>query len=84
MSAVMIMEKGGSFKRTKHMIIRYHFIREHVQSGMIEFFRSPTEDHVADIGTKVHSVGRLNHLLKLLSWVHDESQPSPKAGAKRA
>ena len=51
MSAVTIMEKGGTFKRTKHILTRYQFITEHVRNGVIAFLRCPTEEHIADLLT---------------------------------
>ena len=37
---------------TKHISIRYHFVREHVQSGEIEMHFVPTDQQLADIFTK--------------------------------
>ena len=37
---------------TKHISIRYHFIREHVQAGDIEMHFVPTDQQLADIFTK--------------------------------
>ena len=68
MSAVTIMEKGGTFKRTKHILTRYMFINEHVRAGVICFLRCPTDVHVADLLTKVQTGVRLSQLLSLLSW----------------
>jgi hypothetical protein len=68
MSAVTIMENGPQFKRGKHMVVRYQFLLESMQEGIISFFRCPTDSHVADIGTKVHSSSKLVHLLSLLNW----------------
>ena len=37
---------------TKHISIRYHFIREHVMEGTIELHFVPTDQQLADIFTK--------------------------------
>ena len=37
---------------TKHISIRYHFIREHVEEGTVELVFVPTDQQVADIFTK--------------------------------
>jgi hypothetical protein len=68
MSAVSIMEKGGTFKRTKHILTRYQFITEHYKSGVITFLRCPTDVHIADLLTKVQPAGRLGQLMALIGW----------------
>jgi len=67
-SAVTLMENGGQFKRSKHMLIRLSYLQEQVQQGTIAFFRCPTEDHIADIGTKPHSPATLERLMGLLPF----------------
>jgi hypothetical protein len=39
-------------KRTKHIAIRYHFIRERIESGELDLIYIPTKDQQADILTK--------------------------------
>jgi hypothetical protein len=39
-------------KRTKHIDIRHHFIRDHLEKGDISLEWVPTEDMTADILTK--------------------------------
>lgn len=39
-------------RRTKHIDIRYHYIREFVENGYGDIFWCPTEDQVADAFTK--------------------------------
>ena len=39
-------------KRTKHIDIRYHFIRERVASGEVELRYVPTAEQLADLLTK--------------------------------
>jgi hypothetical protein len=39
-------------KRTKHINIRYHFVREHVSDGSIELTWVPTSEMIADALTK--------------------------------
>jgi hypothetical protein len=38
--------------RTKHIAIRYHFLRDHQQQGDIEIAYINTKDQLADIFTK--------------------------------
>ncbi|KFD64410.1 hypothetical protein M514_23434 [Trichuris suis] len=45
--------------RTKHIAIKYHFIRDKVNDGMIKLNYVPSSDNVADILTK--SLDRRQH-----------------------
>ena len=51
----MLLEKNGrqsSTKRTKHMDIRYFYVREHIQKKTVSVKHCPTEEMVADYFTK--------------------------------
>jgi hypothetical protein len=39
--------------RTKHLNIKYHHFRQHVQSGLLSIHAVRTEDQIADIFTKL-------------------------------
>ena len=39
-------------RRIKHIDIKYHFIREQINSGTVELKYFPTEDMIADMLTK--------------------------------
>ena len=47
-----MVEKALNNKRTKHIDIRFHWIRQLVKDKLIELFYVPTADNVADIMTK--------------------------------
>jgi histone deacetylase 1/2 len=38
--------------RTKHIEVRYHFLRDNVEKGIIVLSHVPTQDQLADIFTK--------------------------------
>ncbi|GJU31286.1 retrovirus-related pol polyprotein from transposon TNT 1-94 [Tanacetum coccineum] len=51
-SAIAISNNPVLHSRTKHIDIRYHFIRDHVLKGEIELHFIPTQYQLADIFTK--------------------------------
>ena len=51
-SAIAMIENPVQHSMTKHISIRYHFIREHVEEGNIELHFVPTDQQLADIFTK--------------------------------
>jgi hypothetical protein len=51
-SAIALTKDGSYHARTKHIDIRYHFIRFIVQNGSIKLIYCPTEEMTADILTK--------------------------------
>ena len=50
--AAAIAQKDLNNQRTKHIDVRFHFIREWVQSGTIKVLKVHTTKNVADIFTK--------------------------------
>ena len=51
-SAIALTKDGSYHARTKHIDIRYHFIRFAVQNGSIKLIYCPTDEMTADILTK--------------------------------
>ncbi|KAL8115689.1 hypothetical protein AgCh_022256 [Apium graveolens] len=51
-SAIAMTGNPVQHSMTKHISIRYHFIREHVMEGTVELHWVPTDQHLADIFTK--------------------------------
>ena len=51
-SAINISKNPIQHSRTKHIEIRHHFIRNHVQNENIVLEFVPTKDQLADIFTK--------------------------------
>ena len=50
---IKISENATAMKRTKHIDIRHHFLREHVENGTIKIMPVATAEQRADIMTKV-------------------------------
>jgi len=51
-SAIAMGENPGQHNRTKHILIRYHFIRDQIEKGSVNLSYCPTQDNVADVFTK--------------------------------
>nr|GEV58078.1 retrovirus-related Pol polyprotein from transposon TNT 1-94 [Tanacetum cinerariifolium] len=52
--------------RTKHIAVRYHFIKEHVEKGTIELYFVKTDYQLADIFTEALLADRFNYLVRRL------------------
>ena len=51
-SAMIMHKSGGSFSRSKHIFIRGCYVKEHLENGSMTLVYCPTENMLADIGTK--------------------------------
>ena len=61
--AIQLAESNASGKRTKHIDVRYHYIREKINSGEIELRHISTVDQLADLLTKGFGATRHHKLL---------------------
>ncbi|GJY41156.1 hypothetical protein Tco_0428426 [Tanacetum coccineum] len=62
-SAIAISCNPVQHSRTKHINIRYHFIKEHVEKGTIELYFVGTEYQLADLFTKALPKERFEFLV---------------------
>nr|GFB08333.1 copia protein [Tanacetum cinerariifolium] len=65
-SAIAISCNPVQHSRTKHIAVRYHFIKEHVEKGTIELYFVKTDYQLADIFTKALPVDRFKYLVRRL------------------
>nr|GFC75401.1 retrovirus-related Pol polyprotein from transposon TNT 1-94 [Tanacetum cinerariifolium] len=65
-SAIDISCNLVQYSRMKHIAVRYHFIKEHVEKGTIELYFVKTDYQLADIFTKALPVNRFNYLVRRL------------------
>ena len=65
-SAIHLSKNPVHHERTKHVDVKYHFVREIISSGKIEIKKVPTEDNPSDMGTKTVTATKLSHCMKLL------------------
>jgi hypothetical protein len=67
-SAIAVSKNGVKGERTKHVDVKYHFITETVESGVVQLQWIPTLQQQADIFTKALAVPGFEHLRgKLMS-----------------
>nr|GEY93290.1 retrovirus-related Pol polyprotein from transposon TNT 1-94 [Tanacetum cinerariifolium] len=62
-SAIAISCNPVQHSRTKHIAVRYHFIKEHVEKGTTELYFVKTDYQLADIFTKALPANRFNYLV---------------------
>ena len=51
-SAISVAKNPVLHSRTKHIDVRYHFLRDNYEKGMIDIVKVASENQVADILTK--------------------------------
>ena len=51
-SAIELAKNLVNHERSKHIDVRFHFIRDHVKEGSVELLHVASQDQVADIFTK--------------------------------
>nr|GEZ38482.1 hypothetical protein [Tanacetum cinerariifolium] len=65
-SAIAISCNPVQHSRTKHIAVRYHFVKEHVEKGTIDLYFVKTDYQLADLFTKALPVDRFNYLVRRL------------------
>ncbi|GJS54364.1 retrovirus-related pol polyprotein from transposon TNT 1-94 [Tanacetum coccineum] len=77
-STIAILNNPVLHSRTKHIDIRYHFIRDHILKGDIELHSVPTDLQLADIFTKPLAEPTFTRLVAELGMLNIEKQVSNK------
>ncbi|GJR30714.1 retrovirus-related pol polyprotein from transposon TNT 1-94 [Tanacetum coccineum] len=65
-AAIAISCNPVQHSRTKHIDVRYHFIKEQVEKGIVELFFVRIEYQLADLFTKALSEDRFKYLVRRL------------------
>nr|GEW49289.1 retrovirus-related Pol polyprotein from transposon TNT 1-94 [Tanacetum cinerariifolium] len=65
-SAIGVSCNPVQHSRTKHITVRYHFIKEHVEKGSIELYFVKTDYQLADLFTKALPADHFNYLVRRL------------------
>nr|GEU65904.1 copia protein [Tanacetum cinerariifolium] len=74
-SAIAILNNPVLHSRTKHIDIRYHFIRDHIFKGDIELHFVPTQYQLTDIFTKPLDEPTFKRLIVELAMLNIDSKP---------
>ena len=69
-SAIAISCNPVHHSKTKHIDVRYHFIKDHVEKGDIELYFVKTDFQLADLFTKPLDVTRFNFLISKLGMLN--------------
>ncbi|GJV74600.1 retrovirus-related pol polyprotein from transposon TNT 1-94 [Tanacetum coccineum] len=77
-SAIAISCNPVQHSKTKHIDIRYHFIKEHVEKGTVEIYFVGTEYQLADLFTKALPKERFEYLVHRIADVHPDELYPPK------
>nr|GFA88117.1 retrovirus-related Pol polyprotein from transposon TNT 1-94 [Tanacetum cinerariifolium] len=72
-SAIAISCNPVQHARTKHIDVRYHFIKDHVEKGTIELYFVGTEYELADLFTKSLPEARFKFLVEKLGMMSRET-----------
>ncbi|KAH9688421.1 hypothetical protein KPL70_015118 [Citrus sinensis] len=65
-SAVFLVKDRTYHARTKHIDVKYHYVREIIKSGVVLLRKIDTKDNPSDMLTKVVSGVKFQHCLKLI------------------
>ena len=79
--AIFLAENNNSGERTKHVDIRYHFVREVIQEGKVKIVFVRSKENVADIFTK-NTTGDIfqQHMQKLV-WSKEQMNEQGAEGS---
>ena len=65
-SAIFLVKNQTYHARTKHIDVKYHYVREIIESGVMLLRKIDTKDNLSDMLMKVVSGVKFQHCLKLI------------------
>lgn len=76
--AIFMAENASAMSRTKHVDLRYHFLREYVEEGFLRIIFVRTANNVSDGFTKnvtadTH-INHMDHFVAKREWCRDNTQ----------
>ncbi|CAI7808008.1 unnamed protein product [Closterium sp. NIES-53] len=78
-SAIRIANKNGSANRTKHIALRYFFVKDEIEKGRLELSYCPTSEMAADYLTKKLGKQKFEYCMLLTGQGHVISSDTPEA-----
>ncbi|KAK1414719.1 hypothetical protein QVD17_30469 [Tagetes erecta] len=71
-AALFITSNPVQHSKTKHIEIRYHFLRDNSEKGLIVLVQVSKENQLADLFTKAFDQGRFEHLVQAIGMINYE------------
>ncbi|KAI3757856.1 hypothetical protein L6452_05399 [Arctium lappa] len=71
-SAISIVNNPVKHSKTKHIEIRYHFIRDCNEKKLVQVVKVHTDNQFADLFTKAFDVGRFTFLVTSVGMINSE------------
>jgi hypothetical protein len=81
--AIALLEHGHFKGRSKHVHLRWCFVCDYVNTGVLRLVQTPTRDQLADIGTKSCPDLQLKFHVLYFAVVFDSIVASPRASSSR-
>ena len=69
-AAIFITKNPVQHSKTKHIEIRYHFLRDSSEKGLIELFYVDSQHQLADLFTKPLDSSRFEWLVKAIGMMN--------------
>ncbi|CAI7840414.1 unnamed protein product [Closterium sp. NIES-54] len=77
-SAIRIANKNGFANRTKHIALRYFFVKDEIEKGRLELSYCPTSEMAADYLTKKLGKSKFEYCMLLTGQSHVTSSDTPE------
>ncbi|CAI7768847.1 unnamed protein product [Closterium sp. NIES-54] len=78
-SAIRIANKSGFANRTKHIALRYFFVKDEIEKGRLKLSYCPTSEMSADYLTKKLGKQKFEYCMLLTGQSHVTSSDTPEA-----
>ncbi|CAI7806952.1 unnamed protein product [Closterium sp. NIES-54] len=78
-SAIRIANKSGFVNRTKHIALRYFFVKDEIEKGRLKLSYSPTSEMAADYLTKKLGKSKFEYCMLLTGQSHVTCSDTPEA-----
>ncbi|CAI7823501.1 unnamed protein product [Closterium sp. NIES-53] len=78
-SAIRIANKNGFANRTKHIALRYFFVKDEIEKGRLELSYCPTSEMAVDYLTKKLGKSKFEYCMLLTGQSHVTNSDTPEA-----